>query len=315
MKHTVRPATLLWIVAVAISATPSASANPGLLHKHGARPIGAPMALPGQAMGGGSAVTTSVAAGTAPSDAGMPAVAIVGPAVVGSDGLPLGATVVEGGPALQGGQGAFCMPAPDGPRPGHHGGPNVFHHPNPGAVGGEPGSVGPGIVDAGVVFVDGPPGGAEVGSGIAAPVDGAVAVPMVLSASFPPGGADGNAGGWWNHRATALPASASTADAGGRALVGGVPNQAAGIRTESLAAIRHHGRGPAPATAASGGTTDPAGGRVVRAGAASGKAEGSAPSQRRGTLTAASGAPVVPPATPAAPRWRDRLRWAWPTKP
>ena len=70
MKHHIHRAATLSVVAVAGLIAVPASANPGLLHKHGARPVGVHTMLPGQSPTGGVVAATAVA----PSVAGAPSV-------------------------------------------------------------------------------------------------------------------------------------------------------------------------------------------------------------------------------------------------
>ena len=170
MKHRIHLVACLSAVAIAGVIAVPASAHPGLLHKHGGRPLGVPAVLPGQSTAGGAvaattgapapnAATPSVAvAGVAPGSNGCVVVAggADGTVVLVPDGLPVGGPLVDGGPAVDPGQLPVCvMPSPDGRGPGPHGGPNVFHHLNPGAIGGDPGAIDPGMVDSGMVVVDG----------------------------------------------------------------------------------------------------------------------------------------------------------------
>ena len=350
MKHRIHLAACLSALVVAGVIAVPASANPGLLHKHGARPVGVPAMLPGQLPAGGVAAattgasapntaTSSVAvAGVAPGSNGC--VVVTGgadvPVVIAAEGLPVGGTLAGGGPAIDPGQLPICvMPSPDGRGPGPHGGPNVFHHLNPGAIGGDPGAIDPGMVDpgmvdsgmvdSGMVMVDGFPAG-YCGGGIdGGSVDGAGEMPMVLYATFLPAGPGGDRGGpGFVHQprnaSMVSAASASTSDVAGgsgRALAGGLPNRAAGVRTDSLATIRHHGHRPASTPAGVAVSGDDSSGSVVQAGGVAEDAAGAAPHDRRSKLAApaAAGQAAVPPAATAAPRWRDRLRFAWPTKP
>ncbi len=346
MQHRIHLAITL--AAIAATTPLAASANPGLLHKHGARPVGVPATLPGQTSPiVGAATTTAPSVGAAPAPgAAVPPVAIAtvvpgsdGSAVAGvvlvggadgvviqvPDGLPAGGMLVGGGPAVDPGQIPICvMPAPDGLETGLHGGPRVFHKLHPGAIAGNPGAIDPGIVDSGMVMVDGPPPAFVAGSIDVGAVHGGGDMPEVLYAAFPPGGPGVDGGGprfvhQPMHASLDSAAPASTADvagSSGRALAGGLPNRAAGVRTDSLATIRHHGHGPAPkpaGVAVSGDDTNP---RVVQAGGVADDAPGTASHDGRSKLaaSAAAGQAVVPPAAAASPRWRDRLRLAWPTK-
>ena len=348
MKHRIHLALTLSIVAIGGMTPRPVSANPGLLHKHSARPVGVPAMLPGQSPAGIAGATTSAApvatatvattsaiavAGVAPGSNGC--VVVTGgadvPVVIAAEGLPVGGTLAGGGPAVDPGPFPICdMPPPEGHGRGPEGGPQFWHRPHPGAIGGNPGAINPGMVDSGMVdsgmvMVDGFPaafcgGGLDGGS-----VDGAGDMPTVLYATFLPAGPGGDGAGPGFLRqpinaSMASAASASTADApgvSGRALAGGLPNQAAGVRTDSLATIRHHGHRPASTPAGVAVSGDDSSGSVVQAGGVAEDAAGAAPHDRRSKLAApaAVGQAAVPPAATAAPRWRDRLRFAWPTKP
>lgn len=335
MKHRIHLALALSVVAAAGTAPSAASANPGLLHKHGARPIGVPGLLPGQSAAGGAmtttagtaATTSSIAvAGVAPGSNGCVVVSggVDGPVVTVADGLPVGGPLGDGGPAVDPGQLPICvMPVPDGRGPGHHGGPNVFHHLNPGAIGGDPGAIDSGAIDPGMVMVDGPPPGFAWGAVDAGSSDGAGPMPVVLYAALPPGGQGRDGGGTgFVHQpmGASMAMASSTADVaggGGRDLAAGLPNRAAGVRTDSLATIRHHGHRPATKAAGVAVGGEDASGGVVQAGGGADDAAGTPPRDRSSKVTASAvaGQVAVPPAATAAPRWRDRLRFAWPTKP
>lgn len=315
MKRRIHLALTLSIVAVAGMAPRPASANPGLLHKHGARAIGIPAMLPGQS-----------APGAAPGSSGAVVIAggVDGPVAIGTEGLPVGGALVAGGPAVDPGHVPICdMPAPDGRGPGHHGGAAVFHKLPPGAIGGGPVPIDAGGVDSGMVMVEGPPPGFAWGA-----VDRAGDVPMVRHAAVAPGasGREGAGPGLAHHPMNAsmvTAASAATGDAadvaggGGRTLAAGLPNRAAGVRTDSLATIRHHGHGAASRAAGVAVGGDDASGSVVQAGGVAENATATPSHDRRARsmASAVAGQAAVPPAPTAAPRWRDRLRFAWPTKP
>ena len=350
MKHRIHLAACLSALAIAAVIAVPASANPGLLHKHGARPLGVPAMLPGQSSAGGVA-----AARTAPPASGNAATAVIassvtvfsvvpgsdgaagaggvvsgvdGAVVLVPDGLPVGGTLVNGGSAFDPGQLPVCiMPSPHGRGPGPNGRPNVFHHLNPGAIAGDPGAIDAGVVDSGMVMVGGFPAGYDGGGIDVGSVDGAGDIPIVLSAAFPPGGPGRNgAGPGFVHHplnaSMASAASASTADGAGgsgRALAGGLPNRAAGMRTDALATVRHQGRGPmrlgASTTEGVAVSGDDASGSVVQAGGVAEGAAGTTPHDRpsKRATSALTGQSVVPPAATATPRWRERFRLAWPT--
>ena len=296
MKHRVRLAAGLSAFAIAGLFAIPATANPGLLHKHGARPVGVPAMLPGQSPAGGVVAATAVA----PSVAGTPgsgtssSIGVV-PFVPGADGSAAAGFVVVGGPdgpiafdadgpGVAPGQLPICvMPPPDGGHPGPHGGPQFWHHPNPGMIDAD--VLDAGMVDAGMVMIDGPTGG-------------------LVHHSM--------------NVAVAAAASGSTSDtvgSSGRALAGGLPNRAAGVRTDSLGTIRHHGHGPVTNPAGIAVSGEESHGRVVQAGGGADDAAGNASRDRQAKLAApaVAGQAAVPAAATAAPRWRDRLRFAWPT--
>jgi hypothetical protein len=280
MKHRIHLALTLSIVAIGGMAPRPAAANPGLLHKHGARPVGVPTMLPGQSAAGG-------------------------------------------GPTVDPGPFPICdMPPPDGRGRGPEGGPQFWHRLHPGAIGGDPGAIDAGIVDSGMVMVDGPPAGIAWGGIDGGSVEGTGDRPVVLYA-LPPGGPAGERGGAGfvgQPMNASMATAASTAEGiggGGKDLAGGLPNRAAGVRTDSLATIRHHGHGPASQAAGVAVSGNDASGSVVQAGGVADDAAGKAAHDRRSKLAApvAAGQAAVPSGATSAPRWRDRLRFAWPTKP
>lgn len=317
MKHRIHLAACLSALALAGLIAVPASANPGLLHKHGARPVGVPAMLPGQSPAGGVAAATAVAppVAGAPSGDAVSSIGVVA-FVPGADGSAAAGVVVVGGPD---GSVTFGSDGP-GVAPGQ---PPICVMPNPGMI--DSGAIDPGMIDSGMVMVDGPPprffGGGIDGNTI----DGAGDMPVVLYAPFPPGspGREGGGPGFAHqtmNASMAFAASASTSDVAGgsgRALAGGLPNRAAGVRTDSLAAIRHHGHGLASKPAGVTVSGDDSRGSVIQAGGVAEDAAGTAPHDRRSKLTASAvaGQATVPPSATAAPRWRDRLRFAWPTKP
>jgi len=332
MKHHIHRAATLSAVAVAGLIAVPASANPGLLHKHGARPVGVPTMLPGKSPTGGVVAATAVA----PSVAGAPSVVAASSIgvvafVPGADGSAAAGVVVVGGPdgsvtfgadgpGVAPGQPPICvMPPPDGHHSGPNGGPQFWHHPNPGMI--DSGAIDPGMIDSGMVMVDGPPPGFFGGGIDGNTIDGAGDMPMVLYAPFPPGGPgrEGVGPGFVHQTMNASMASAASASdvagGGGRALAGGLPNRAAGVRTDSLATIRHHGHRPVAKPAGVAVSGDDASGSVVQAGGVAEDAARTAPHDRQARLGASNGAgqAVIPPAATAAPRWRDRLRFTWPT--
>jgi hypothetical protein len=327
MKHRIHITLAAFAMAVAGMGSSAASANPGLLHKHGARPLGVPAMLPGQATTGGAAATSAAPAVVTADAATTSTVAVAGVApgpngcvVIVAEGFPVGAASVDGGPAVDPGLLPVCdLPPPVGQGPQNHRGPNVFHRLNPGAIAGDPGSIDAGIVDSGMVMVDGPPLGFVGGAGDVGMVDGAGDMPMVRYETFLPvgPGGDDTGAGFVPQPMNASMASASTADvagASGRTLAGGLPNRAAGVRTDSITTLRHHGHGPAPKPNGVAVSGDDTSGRVVQAGGVAEDTAVTAPHDRRSKYAVpVAGQAGVPPAATAAPRWRDRLRFAWPT--
>jgi hypothetical protein len=167
-------------------------------------------------------------------------------------------------------------------------------------------------------------------------VQDSAGMPIVLYAAAPPDGPRMEHGGpgFRHHptgavmmtsavaRAEGVEAASTAATDGagstGRALAGGLPNRAAGVRTDAVASVRHHGRGPmrvgAPTAEGVAVSGNDSSGSVVQAGGVAEDAAGAAVHDRRPKLAASAvaGQAVVPPAATTAPRWRDRLRFAWP---
>lgn len=336
MKRSLHAARHVLTLGAALAAAP-AIANPGLLHKHGHRALGGPMTLPGQA----SATVTSAAAGaapavatTTPSAANAPAAAVVvvGTAVAGSaaggEGIvgvapgilpvPIDATAIDPGLTVDGGPVCIMVPLGGGPAEGGAapGAPFHIHHPSvPGAIGGSPGldglpvdgAVDPGLGDSGMVRIMPFPVDAI-------PIDGTAASDAAPAGATAPIGlfhawrrGPGNEGAAGLAMATMATAAAAPTDAAGGAATakaGGIPARAAGVRGESISAIHRHRPASSPAAAA---TTGPAPASAASA----------AP---RGDATVAGGvarAGVTPVGAAgggaaATPRWRDRLRVAWP---
>jgi hypothetical protein len=319
MKHRIHIPLAVFGLAVAGMGSSAASANPGLLHKHGARPLGVPAMLPVPTTTGGAAATSAAPAVVTADAATTSTVAVAGVApgpngcvVIVPDGLPDG-VAIDGGLSVDPGLLPVCdLPPPVGQGPQNHRGPNVFHRLNPGAIAGDPGSIDAGIVDSGMVMVDGPPLGFGGGAGDV----GMTVVGYETFLPVGPGGDDAGAG-FVLQPMNASMASASTADvagASGRTLAGGLPNRAAGVRTDSITTLRHHGHGPAPKPNGVAVSGDDTSGRVVQAGGVAEDTAGTASHDRRSKhAVPVAGQAVVPPAATAAPRWRDRLRFAWPT--
>ena len=337
----------------------------GLLHKHARGAVGAPAMLPGQ-MPISSTATQGVAAqavtvssdgvdpstaatgvaGSPGSVAGCPVMPLPDGMMVGGvtvDGIPVDLTTVDVG-SLPSGTVVYVMPPP-----GHHGGPNVFHQTNPGAIG--TGNVDVGAVDMGGVDVSciGP---AVIDSGMIDPgmIDSGMVNIAVISPGFDPGGVDTlppvavgppmlvgqaipaqpmpmpfmvrNAAASNTLQTTSMQttsaAAVPTTDSAARAMAGGFPNRAVGLRADALGGGRNHGRG-VPATAGSvvAVSGDDAGGAVVQAGGAAAAGDGAgaqATGKPHGGIVRAvgGGPPVGVPGSAAAPRWRDRIRFAWP---
>lgn len=313
---------LVVIMAAVVSGRPAVAQ--GLLHKHAQRPLGVPMSLPGQ-QGVASAVSGSATAAVAtvaidPSSSvqagggvSTPGAAPGGPALVAiAPGADLGVDVAAIDPGGAVGDGMICvMPLPDG-QPGH---PHVFHGLKPGATDGSPGMLvgpplgDPGVVDAGLgdivtimPFVDAPP-------------DGALAMPVAALVAVQAGGIDHQHG---DHRLMTAAANRSVgqgfapaaADAsagpGAQARFSGLPNRAAGMRADGVPGSLPQARGLADGKG-------PAASSAPRATSAGTDARGVKQASASDAAKAGAGQPRLPAQAAAAPRWRDRLRFAWPT--
>lgn len=360
MNHSVRLATTLAGIAAMFALQSVASANPGLLHKHARGAVGAPALLPGQ-MPVASTATPAIAvqavtvssdgvdpgaaatsvAGSPGSVAGYPVMPLPDGMLVAGvtvDGMPVDLSTVDVG-SLPSGTVVYVMPPP-----GHHGGPNVFHRLNPGAIDASGGAVG--AVDTVAVDLGGvDPSAIDTGT-----VDPGMVTTMVGSTGFDPGGVDTLppvAVGPPISIGQAIPAqpmpmpflvrgaaadvdcmevvcmvfeaaAVPTTDSSARAMAGGFPNRAVGLRADALGGNRSHGRG-VPATAGSvvAVSGDDSGGAVVQAGgatAATDVAGGQATAKAHGGVVRAVGSaqPAGLPGSAATPRWRDRIRFAWP---
>ena len=338
MKHRVHLSVMVSVVVIA-GAHP-ASANPGLLHKHGHRAIGLPAMLPGQTLPGGPAATTLAPAGGAAGGAATSSIAVAAIAPVG-DGAGVAGVVLVGGadgtPIDPGLLPACNLPVPVGTAHGGDGGPNVFHKLNPGVIDSGiagPCPVGPCPVGPGAVLVDGVSPGFDPGSvgGIVdvGAIDGGDAGPVMIYAMAPGGpGAEGRHGGFAHRPLPAALASAASSNArglgasaaatsatdgagsAGRALAGGLPNRAAGVRTEAVATIHRKSQGPAGPAAVVAVSGDGSSDGVVQAGGVAD--DGAARASHTGRSRLAGGRAAVPPTATSAPKWRDRLRFAWPT--
>ena len=355
MNHSVRLATTLAGIAAMFALQSVASANPGLLHKHARGAVGAPAMLPGQTAVASTATQAvavqAVAVSSDGADPGAAATSVAGspgsvagcPVMPGPDGMLVAGVTVDGVPvdlttvdvgSLPSGTVVYVMPPP-----GHHGGPNVYHRLNPGATdasGGAMGTVAPVAVDLGGVD----PSAVDIGA-----VDSGMVTIMVGSPGFDPGSVDAVPPGVGGPQPqigqgisvqpmlmssmaagplqassvqTTSAAAVPTTEATARAMAGGFPNRAVGLRADALGGNRSHGRG-VPATAGSvvAVSGDDAGGAVVQAGGATAATDGtntSATAKAHGGVARAvgGGQPAGLPASAAAPRWRDRIRFAWP---
>ena len=332
MKHRVQLSVMVSVVVIA-GAHP-ASANPGLLHKHGHRAIGLPAMLPAQALPGGPAATTPAPAVGAAGGAATSSMAIAAVATCG-DGAAGGAMVLIGGAdgtPIDPGLLPDCnLPIPVETAHGGTGGPSVFHKLDPGVVAGNPGLIDPGMIEPGLVLIDGVPPGIDpnIAGGM---IDGGPATGGVVSAMSPGGRGAERGGPRFFHQPlnavgisatssaagglNAAPAAAAdSTGSGGRALAGGLPNRAAGVRTDAVATIRHKSQGAAAPAAVVAVSGDDSSDRVVQAGGVADDGAARAAPKGRSRLAGdpAAGRAAVPPATTSAPKWRDRLRFAWPT--
>lgn len=312
---------LVVIVVAVVAGRPAA--GQGLLHKHAHRAVGVPLALPGQQ--GVSAASTASAAGqtTVVGVDGSVAAAGTGGAAVSSPGglatvaVPPGTDVTFASPPLDAGgalgDGVVCvMPLPDG-QPGH---PHVFHPLVPGAIAGSPGTPlaidGAPLPDAGVVDP-------RIGDAVSimplvdAPLDGA-GVSAISAFVRAPAGSSGRHHAdhelTMNRVTVAGARGPAVADAarggGGQMRLGGLPNRAAGMRADAVPGGPGHARGAAGGNASA---TAPVTG-VSKAPAT----DGSVRQASAATNVARAGQARVPAqAVTAEPRWRDRLRFAWPT--
>lgn len=309
------------VVAVILPGRPAV--GQGLLHKHVHRPLGVPLALPGQQAVSAAATASAAGQTTVVGVDGSVAAAGTGGATGSSPGglatvaIQPGADVTIASPPIDPGgavgDGIVCvMPLPDG-QPGH---PHVFHKLVPGAIAGGPGTPvaidGAPLPDVGVVD----PGLGEAVSImplVDAPLDSTDVVAISAFAAAPAGTAVRHGDhGLMMAQVTAAgargPAVADAArGAGGQMRLGGLPNRAAGMRADAVPGGPGHARaaagGSASATAPGPGVTKAAAtdGPVRQASAATNVARAGA-GQARGPAQAA-----------AEPRWRDRLRFAWPT--
>lgn len=333
--------TALTLLAVLASAP--ALANPGLLHKHGPRALGAPVTLPGQASASVTAAaggaTPVVTAPTLPAAAGSGAVtaAVVGAtagtpvagSAAGSSGIvgvapgilpvPIDATAIDPGLTVDGGPVCIMVPFDGDAVPvdgAVSGGAVHFHHRlAPGAVGGSPG-------------VDGlPVGGGDGGPGDAGivtimpfpvdaiPIDGTTdGAPAAAGSVAPPGffhawrrgpGDDGARAFATATVATATANAPTDAASVASARAGGLPARAAGVRGDAVSEIHRHRPAAAQGASATAGTAPASGDGSSATGGASTVSAGVA---RAGGVPSAAGASGAA----ATPRWRDRLRVAWP---
>jgi len=258
------------------------------------------------------------------------------------DGMPVDLTTVDVG-SLPSGTVVHVMPPP-----GHHGRPNVFHQTNPGAIGTgnvdvgavdmggvdvscigpaviDPGMIDSGMFDSGMVNIAViSPGFDPGGVDTLPPV--AVGPPMLVGQAIPAqpmpmpfmvrGAAASNTMQTTSMQTTSA-AAVPTTDSAARAMAGGFPNRAVGLRADALGGGRNHGRG-VPATAGSvvAVSGEDAGGAVVQAGGATAAGDDAGAQAKvkphGGVARAVGGPPVGVAGSAAAPRWRDRIRFAWP---
>lgn len=304
-----RSIALVAAVTLVLAAAPAATAKQGLLRKPAA--VAAPLvALPSGAMPAPIPATA------------MPAVASAG---ASSPGAPVTAIVIvpPAPGAIDPGVDVKPMPLPsiDLPASVEGSAPLAIHHPWDGAGGFVPGFVGEGAADGAVVVGIVP--GATVAEGIpmiglvASNVagDGAVALTAATPPAWGPGGKHGHphhglptaAGGQAAVRMAAVDAPA----AGARAPAGGWPGRAAGLRGDGINA------GPSRGAAAGGAVArhrpDAAGSAAAARGAAAAKGDAARPAAHADAARPAAGMAGAPAGAAAAPpRWRDRLRFAWP---
>lgn len=294
-----RSAIALSAAALVLVGASAATAKQGLLRK--------PVAV--------AAPPVALPAGVAPA---------LAPATVASPGAPVAAIAVvslEPGSSDPGVEiKPMPLPACDLPPAVDGSAPVAIHHPWSGTGGFVPGFVGEGTADGAVVVGIVP--GATVAEGI--PMIGLVesnaageGVVSLTAATAPPAWGPGGKHGHPHH---GLPTAASgqaaariaavdgPADAAGvltdgaRASAGGWPGRAAGMRGEGIGA--GPSRGPAAGAAAARPRGDAAGIASAARGAAA--AKGDAARSAAGMAGAPAGAAA------AAPRWRDRFRFAWP---
>ena len=301
-----------------------ALANPGLLHKRGpaGHAIGAPLKLPGQSPTNGSPAVT---AATVSPQGG--AVGVAGGAVTSLPAqLPDGLVVVSCGIdpntiTLSGFSGGF-----EGAAPGMEGVPGAFV---PVGIDGVPLPPGTTIIPM-EPLIPFPPG--QNAPGYGGPVHGGFGHGDFGHGGFgdggfgdgkaPPAGA-GHSGGIYHagefqgqaqNALMAAPATTPTTTDGasfGSARAGGLPNRAAGVRPGSVLPPRHSpagGRfGTAPRQSDSAAADSSADGVTVAGGSASNDG-----GKVRQASAIAAGQVGVPAGAVTAPRWRDRIRFAWP---
>lgn len=313
-----RSIALVAAVALVLAAAPAATAKQGLLHKPAA--VAAPLvALPSGAM-----------PAALPSPAPAPGAPVVAICVV-----PPEPGAIDPGVDIK----PMPLPSIDLPAAVDGSAPVAIHHPWGGAGGFVPGFVGEGAADGAVVVGIVP--GATVAEGI--PMiglveshvagDGAVALTAATPLDWGPGGKHGHphhglptaVGG----QAAASMAAVDAPGAGARAPAGGWPGRAAGLRGDGIGA--GPSRGPAASGAVARHKGDAAGSASAARGAAAAKGDAPRPAVHADAARPAAGRDAARPAAgrdaarPAAgmagapagaaatpPRWRDRLRFAWP---
>jgi hypothetical protein len=329
-----RHVALLGLAALAVAALPARhSAAQGLLHKHrhvagpglaAMRPLSAQASAQVSAVAvaatgdvsasDGAAIATIATVTTNPSTPGavggargMPPLGIVPPAAP-LDGLPIDAMPMPM-PSIDGGPPIACIDYPCVP-PGFD--PGV----DPGfAPGFDPGDT---VSVGGWLVALGPPDGMKPGGGLGSTPTG-IHHPFRGPMMFSHARGDASAANATALQANAFGAATGSAAPPGRNVAGGLPGRAVGVRPGTLDVPGR--RQMAPIGNAAPGSTASAGGITRDSGAIrdSGviQAAGIAPQHEGATRRAGTaGVPATGPASATAaapPRWRDRLRVAWPT--
>jgi hypothetical protein len=339
-----RHVALLGLAALAVAALPARhSAAQGLLHKHrhvagpglaAMRPLSAQasavaVAATGDVSASDGAATASIttiasiaAATTNPSTPGavggapgMPPLGIVPPAAP-LGGLPIDAMPMPM-PSIEGGPPVACIDYPCVP-PGFD--PGVDPGFVPGFVPGFDPGFDPGdtVSVGGWLVTLGPPDGMKPGGGLGS-TPTSIHHPFRGPMMFNYARGDASAANATALQANAFGAATASAAPPGRNVAGGLPGRAVGVRPGTLDVPGR--RQMAPIGNAAPGSTASAGGITRDSGAIrdSGviQAAGIAPQHEGATRRAGTaGVPATGPASATAaapPRWRDRLRVAWPT--